>query len=111
MRKRGLQLLEAHIRSLDPDAPTARERLESALGEPFARELVRTLSLVEVRLDEDVLSRRLGAQVEQVERSRQLAEEARAVSCDDRRDEEQELVDEPCPDERRRERRAAFEQE
>jgi uncharacterized protein (DUF1800 family) len=38
--KRGLQLLEAHMRSLDPDEPTARERLERALGEPFARELL-----------------------------------------------------------------------
>src|SRR5437868_8964880 len=38
--KRGLQLLEAHIRSFDPDAPTARERLEAALGEPLTRQLL-----------------------------------------------------------------------
>jgi hypothetical protein len=57
MRKRGLQLLEAHLRSFDPDAPTARERLEAALGDEFARELL--LRLVDVSLDEDVLSRLL----------------------------------------------------
>lgn len=43
MRKRGLQLLEAHIRSFDPGAPTARERLEAALGEPFTRQLLSVL--------------------------------------------------------------------
>lgn len=40
MTKRGADLLEAHIRSMDPDEPTARERLEEALGEPFTRKLV-----------------------------------------------------------------------
>jgi hypothetical protein len=39
MTKRGLQLLEAHIRSFDPGEPTALERLERALGEPLAQEL------------------------------------------------------------------------
>ena len=43
MTKRGLQLLEAHLRSFDPDAPTARERLEAALGEPLARQLLLAL--------------------------------------------------------------------
>ena len=43
MRKRGLQLLEAPIRSFDPSTPTARERLEAALGEPFTRRLLRVL--------------------------------------------------------------------
>lgn len=38
MRKLGLQILEAHIRSFDPSAPTARECLEAALGQPFARQ-------------------------------------------------------------------------
>jgi hypothetical protein len=60
MRKRGLQLLEAHIRSFDPEAPTARERLEAELGESFTSELLARLRLVEVRLDEDVRSRLLG---------------------------------------------------
>jgi len=41
MTKRGLPLLEAHMRSLDPATPTARERLAAALGEPLARTLVR----------------------------------------------------------------------
>ncbi len=40
MTGRGSQLLEAHIRSLDPDEPTARERLAEAIGEPFARKLL-----------------------------------------------------------------------
>jgi len=43
MTKRGLQLLQAHIRSLDPDEPTARERLDEALGEPLARLLCERL--------------------------------------------------------------------
>ncbi len=43
MKERGLQLLEAHIRSFDPGAPTARERLEEALGEPFTRQLLHVL--------------------------------------------------------------------
>jgi len=40
MNERGPQLLEAHIRSFDPAEPTARERLEEALGEPLARKLI-----------------------------------------------------------------------
>ena len=43
MNERGQQLLEAHIRSLDPAELTARERLEAALGEPLARMLVSAL--------------------------------------------------------------------
>jgi hypothetical protein len=43
MRRRGLHELEAHIGSFDPDAPTARQRLEAALGEPFTQELLRVL--------------------------------------------------------------------
>ena len=43
MTGRGMELLEAHLRSLDPDEPTARERLEDALGETLARELVLSL--------------------------------------------------------------------
>jgi hypothetical protein len=40
MNDRGSQLLEAHIRSLDPCEPTARERLALAVGETFARKLL-----------------------------------------------------------------------
>jgi hypothetical protein len=43
MRKRGLALLEAHIRSFDPDAPTARDRLEKALGKELTRQLLQKL--------------------------------------------------------------------
>jgi hypothetical protein len=43
MNERGDQLLEAHIRSLDPGEATARERLADAIGEPLARRLVRAL--------------------------------------------------------------------
>lgn len=41
---RGQQLLETHIRSLDPSEQTARERLERALGEPLAKKLVFALT-------------------------------------------------------------------
>jgi hypothetical protein len=44
MRKRGLHLLERHIRSFDPDAPTARERLEEMLGDEFTQQLLRALT-------------------------------------------------------------------
>jgi len=42
MSERGQELLEAHIRSLslDPAQPTARERLEEAIGEALAWKLV-----------------------------------------------------------------------
>lgn len=46
MRERGLQLLEAHLRSFDPGEATARERLEEELGEPLARRLVFALALL-----------------------------------------------------------------
>ena len=45
MNARGSQLLEAHIRSLDPAEPTAQERLEDAMGEKLARKLVFALAL------------------------------------------------------------------
>jgi hypothetical protein len=45
MNERGSQLLEAHIRSLDPTEPSARERLEDAMGEALARKLVFALAL------------------------------------------------------------------
>ena len=43
---RGHELLIAHLRSLDldPEAPTARERLEEQLGPELARKLVFGLS-------------------------------------------------------------------
>jgi hypothetical protein len=40
MSERGQELLEAHIRSLDPAEPTARERLDAAIGEVLAWKLV-----------------------------------------------------------------------
>jgi len=49
--------------------------------------------------------------MEELERGRQVAEEARAGARDEGRDEEQQLVDETGLEERRRQRRAAFEQE
>ena len=39
-----MELLLAHCASLDPDAPTARERLEEALGRELARKLVSALA-------------------------------------------------------------------
>jgi hypothetical protein len=43
-RRRGLELLAAHCASLDPDAPSARERLDTALGRELAQQLVASLS-------------------------------------------------------------------
>jgi hypothetical protein len=43
-RRRGLELLAAHCASLDPDAPSARERLDAALGAELAKKLVFALS-------------------------------------------------------------------
>jgi hypothetical protein len=40
---RGTRLLLAHCASFDPAAPTARERLEDALGAELARKLVLAL--------------------------------------------------------------------
>jgi hypothetical protein len=43
-RRRGLPLLVAHCASLDPDTPTARDRLEAAVGAELAHKLVFALS-------------------------------------------------------------------
>jgi hypothetical protein len=42
--QRGTALLLAHLASLDPAAPPARERLDEALGPELARKLVSALS-------------------------------------------------------------------
>jgi hypothetical protein len=42
--ERGLALLAAHCASLDPDTPTARDRLAEALGRVLAEKLVFALS-------------------------------------------------------------------
>jgi hypothetical protein len=42
--ERGLAFLLAHCASLDPDSPTARERLDEALGPDLAQKLVFALS-------------------------------------------------------------------
>jgi len=42
--KRGLDLLVAHCASLDPEAPSARDRLEAAVGAELAGKLVFALS-------------------------------------------------------------------
>jgi hypothetical protein len=41
---RGLALLAAHCAALDADTPTARDRLDEALGPDLARKLVFALS-------------------------------------------------------------------
>jgi hypothetical protein len=41
---RGLALLTTHVLSLDPDAPSARERLAAAIGAELADKLVNALS-------------------------------------------------------------------
>jgi hypothetical protein len=43
MNERGSQLLEAHMRSLDPAELTAQERLAEAIGQPLARKLLLAL--------------------------------------------------------------------
>jgi len=42
--ERGSRLLIAHLRSLDPATPTARDRLETALGPQLARKLLFALA-------------------------------------------------------------------
>jgi hypothetical protein len=42
--QRGVQLLTAHLESLDPEAVPARERLEVQLGSALARKLVFALA-------------------------------------------------------------------
>jgi hypothetical protein len=46
MDERGSELLDAHMRSLDPGEPIARERLEAELGDVLARKLVFALCLM-----------------------------------------------------------------
>jgi hypothetical protein len=41
---RGARLLTAHLESLDPEAVSARERLEEQLGHELARKLVFALA-------------------------------------------------------------------
>src|SRR5262249_38675687 len=67
--------------------------------------------LMHVRGQEHVLSDGLGVETAQVEGRLELAEESRAGAGEPRGDEEQQLVDETLGEERRRERRAALEQE
>jgi len=43
MTERGSQLLEAHIRSLDPGEATAQERLAEVIGEQLAQRLLSAL--------------------------------------------------------------------
>jgi hypothetical protein len=43
-RGRGTGLLLAHCASFDPEAETAKERLETVLGADLARQLVRALT-------------------------------------------------------------------
>jgi hypothetical protein len=43
-RGRGTALLLAHCASFDPEAETAKQRLEDALGPDLARRLVRALT-------------------------------------------------------------------
>lgn len=44
LRRRGVELLAAHLESLDPQAATARERLDIQLGHELARKLVFALA-------------------------------------------------------------------
>ena len=65
---------------------------------------------LEIRLEQDVLADVRDGGVREVEQHR-VADEPRAFALGNRRDEEQQLVDEPGLEERRRERGAALEQE
>ena len=55
VRKRGTALLLAHCASLDPASPTAKARLEDALGEELARKLVSALCAGAPSLGDDGL--------------------------------------------------------
>ena len=56
--QRGNALLLAHLASLDPDTPPARERLDEALGQELARKLVWALSSGAPQRDEPGLRAR-----------------------------------------------------
>ncbi len=43
-RQRGQRLLVAHLRSLDPHTPTAKERLSEILGPQLAHQLLFALA-------------------------------------------------------------------
>ena len=57
--KRGDALLLAHCASLDPASPTARARLEDALGEELARKLVSALCATAPSRGDDGLGARM----------------------------------------------------
>lgn len=44
VKDRGVQLLAAHLESLDPEVAQARERLDLQLGDELARKLVFALA-------------------------------------------------------------------
>ena len=57
--QRGTALLLAHLASLDPDTPPARQRLDDALGPELARKLVWALSSGAPQRDESGLRARV----------------------------------------------------
>src|SRR5690242_6298187 len=69
------------------------------------------LRLVQVRLQQHVLARRLDVEVEEVERRCEVAQDGRAVPAQGRRDEQEHLVHQTGGEERRGEHRPALEQE
>src|SRR5580765_3335874 len=69
------------------------------------------LRLAQVRLQEDVLARGLGMLVEELDRLGELGQRVRPVSREHWRDEQEQLVDEACREERGGEGRPALEQE
>ena len=58
-KQRGTSLLRAHLDNMEPERPTARERLDAALGPELARKLVVALcSGAPARRDSAVLRAR-----------------------------------------------------
>src|SRR4051794_19362126 len=95
-------------------ATTSRE-LSKASTVPSSRTMPvnmrRRLRLVQVRLQQHVFSRGLCAEVEELERGFEVAEDTRPVPCQDGRDEEEQLVDDTGGEKRRGERRPALQQQ
>src|SRR5579864_493747 len=95
-------------------ASTTRREPSKAATLPSSRTMpVNTqgrLRDADVRFEQHVFARRPGGKVRERHRFGQLAEEVRPSARDDRRDEDEQFVDEPRPKERGRECRPALEQ-
>src|SRR5579864_4106484 len=96
-------------------ASTTRREPSKAATLPSSRTMPvntqRRLRDADVRFEQHVRAEPPGREMRECDRLGELAEEMRARAGEDRCDEHEQLVDQPRPKERGRERRAALEQE